>query len=81
MPRVMEKVVPVKLTTDEINCYATIQRSMISAITACLRLKDKKGKHTKAQIEKLRELKKWAENQYDMCVIGELDESGNPAEG
>lgn len=84
MPRVMEKVTPVVIATDEINCYATIQRSCISAITATLRLnksKDRtKGKHINPQLTKLREIKKWAENQYDACVDAETDDSTNTSE-
>lgn len=76
MPRVMEKVVPVTITTDEINCYATITRSCISGITALLRLNKSrdvtKGKHINPQIDKLREIKKWAESQYDGCVDREV---------
>lgn len=72
MPRVMENPTPVKIITDEINCYATIQRSCISAITACLRMKNKKGKHINPQIDKLREIKKWAEKSYDACVDVEM---------
>ena len=81
MPRVMENPKPVKIVSDELNCYATIQRSMISAVTACLRLKDKKGKHSRAQITKLREIKKWAENQYDETVNAMMDEASNPTKG
>lgn len=43
MARVMEKIIPVKITTDEIQCYATIQRAMISATTAALRLNNRQA--------------------------------------
>lgn len=42
MSRPMTRVVPVRLTTDEINCYATIMRAMVTATTAALRLGDDK---------------------------------------
>lgn len=81
MPRVMEKVIPVKITTDEINCYATINRNMIGGITACMRLLNKKGIHAKAQIKKLQEVKKWAEAHYDGCIESEMDLITSPPEG
>lgn len=31
MARTMEKIIPVKITTDEVQCYATEMRSNISA--------------------------------------------------
>lgn len=68
MARVMENPTPVRITTDELNCYATIQRSCISAITACLRMKNVKGKHINPQLDKLREIKKWSECGYDSSV-------------
>lgn len=41
MARVMEKVRSARTTTEKLNCYATIERSMIAASTAALRLGDK----------------------------------------
>lgn len=68
MPRVMEKVIPVKITADEINCYATISRSCISAITACTRL----GMFEKVQ--EFKKLKHWADGKYDTKVDQHLSE-------
>lgn len=68
MPRVMEKVVPVKIMTEEINCYATISRSCISATTACLRMKGIKGKHINDKLKMIREIKRWADNNYNACI-------------
>lgn len=85
MPRTMEKIVPVRITTNEINCYATIQRSCLAGITALLRIAKNgevsKGKHINPQLESFRKLKTWAENQYDACVDAEINNCGNPAEG
>lgn len=83
MAKTMTKITPVQIVTDEINCYATIQRAMIAAITACLRLQTKKGsrKHINPMLNKLREAKRWAENSYDACVDKYVDDAGNPAEG
>lgn len=41
MAKTMTRVIPVENSTDKINAYATIMRSMISASTAALRLGDK----------------------------------------
>lgn len=57
--RMMEKITPVKIISDELSCYSTIQRSMISAINASLRLGD--YKHT----EMFNELRKWASDNFD----------------
>lgn len=85
MPRTMEKIIPVRISTDEINCYATIQRSCLAGIAALLRIaksnEASKGKHLNPQITKLRELKHWAEGQYDSLVDDEVNDCGNPAEG
>lgn len=62
MSRTMEKIIPVKITTDEINCYATIQRSMITATTAALRLKDNKA----AELFKKQRI--WASEKYDEAL-------------
>lgn len=75
MPRIMEKVVPVKITADEVNCYATIMRSCIAGVTACLRIKD--AEH----VEEFQNLKDWASKMYDQKVEQQLHESGNPATG
>lgn len=69
MPRIMEKVTPVKITADEINCYATVQRSCISAVTACLRVKDME------HVNEFMKLKHWAEKMYDGKVKQQLAES------
>lgn len=75
MARTMTNVTPVRITTDELNCYATIERSCISAITACLRMEQIKGKHINPQLNKLREVKSWAQNSYDQTVDKYLAEA------
>lgn len=62
MARVMEKVVPVKVIGDEANAYATIIRSMISATTAALRLKE----YDAAESFALQ--KDWANDEYNKCL-------------
>ncbi len=62
MSRTMEKIIPVKITADEVNCYATIMRSCISGTTACLRV----GDHE--HVEKFQAMRIWAENMYDRCI-------------
>lgn len=59
MARTMEKIIPVKITTDALNCYATLQRAMITATTACLRLNDKKS------AEICKKMKNYASEKYD----------------
>ncbi len=68
MPRVMEKIIPVRISTDSLNCYATIQRAMITATTACLRL----GDHEHA--EELRRFKNWSAEQYDKVFKQHIQE-------
>lgn len=59
MARVMEKVIPAKTTVEQINCLATIERAMITASTAALRLGDKENAATFCK------LKNWAADQYN----------------
>lgn len=76
MSKTMTKVIPVKVITDEMNCYATIQRSMLSAITACLRLGDDE------KAEQFNDLRKWASAQFDIKVGEKKREAkANPALG
>lgn len=62
MPRVMTNPTPVKITTDKINCYATIMRSMISASTAAIRLGDK------GLAEMFQSFKDKANNEYNKLL-------------
>lgn len=70
MARVMEKAVPVKVVGDELNTYATIIRSMISATTAALRLGETEAAET-FSIQK-----DWANDEYNK----RLDEIKNRKE-
>ncbi len=71
MARIMSKVVPVKVVSEEINCYATIQRSMLAAVTACLRL----GNDEK--MDELNEIRRWASDKFDSIVASKTGESDN----
>lgn len=76
MARTMTKVIPVKVISDEMNCYATIQRAMLSAVTAALRL----GNAEKA--EEFNDLRKWASAQFDIKVTQKKrEDKSNPALG
>lgn len=76
MARVMQKVTPVRIATDEVNCYATIMRSMISATTAALRL----GDHELAN--KFKALKNNASESYDKAIAKhEMEIPNNPSLG
>lgn len=84
MARVMEKIVPVKIMAEEINCYSTMERSCISAITACLRVRAKavKDGDTKKvvkidkQIEVFHSMKKQAIADYDNLVAKSMNNNG-----
>ncbi len=71
MARIMSKIVPVKVVSEEINCYATIQRSMLAAVTACLRL----GNDEK--MDELNEIRRWASDKFDSIVASKTGESDN----
>lgn len=62
MARTMSKVIPVGVITDQIHCYATIQRSMMTAITACMRLNDDQC------VDELNKIRQWASMRFDECV-------------
>lgn len=61
MARTMEKILPVKTSIEELNCWGTIERSMLSATNAALRIGDKKLAET------LRKLKNEAANKYNIA--------------
>lgn len=65
----MEKVIPVKITTDKINCFATISRSCISAITACARLNNME------KADEMKKIKHWADEQYDYLISKHIRET------
>lgn len=75
MSKIMSKVVPVRIASDEVNCYATIERSCLAAITACMRLGDQK------HAESFTKLKAWANGNYQDKVDEHFSNSGNPAQG
>jgi len=58
----MSKVIPVKVVSDKIHCYATIQRSMMAAITACMRLDDQE------KMAELNAIRQWASDKFDDYV-------------
>lgn len=68
MSRTMEKIIPVRISTDAINCYATIQRAMITATTACLRLGDTE------HAEEFCRFKDWSSEQYNKVFQKHVDE-------
>lgn len=70
----MEKVTPVRVTTDKVNCYATVERSCISAITACLRLGDED------HANKFVQLKQWAAGNYQDQVHERFEEMASEQE-
>ncbi len=62
------KATPVKITTDAVNCYATIVRAMITATNAALRL----GNNQMAK--KFQQLKDGANNGYNKALADKLKE-------
>lgn len=70
----MTRVIPVKITSDEVNCYATIERSCLAAITACMRLGDQR------HVESFIKLKAWASGSYQ-DKVDEHFSGGSPAKG
>lgn len=64
----MEKVVPVKITKDELACHAQIIRSMLAATTAAMRLGDAE------LIAMCNVMRKQAEDRYDKLVKKEVNE-------
>lgn len=76
MARTMEKIIPVKITTDEVQCYATEMRSNISATIAAARRGDTK------QVKVYLQLKNMANAKFDEMVMRHLSEiADNPAKG
>ncbi len=62
MLQMSKEVMPVKITADELNTYATIQRCCITGITACVKLGETR------QAARFRQLREWAESNYDEKV-------------
>lgn len=73
MAKVMTKVVPVRIASDAVNCYATIERSCLAAITACMRLGDQE------HADKFTKLKAWANGNYQDKVDEHF--TSTPAQG
>lgn len=74
MSRIKEKVQTVKIARDAVNCYATIERACLAAITACMSLNDEN------HADKFSKLKVWAAGNYQEKV-DEHFSGGNPAQG
>ena len=61
--------VSVRITTNEINCYATIQRSCITAINSCTSIGNIEHAH------KFMELRDWAAELYDEKIRQKISKS------
>lgn len=75
MSKSMQKVTPVKIATDEVNCLAQIHRSSLSSMIAAMRMKDQK-KYKKYKTDLFSNIEELldAADKY-------MNESGNPALG